>query len=53
MPVLMVPVIRHAETLDLWTCAAEVLRLASLAPNRPGIYSCASGGSCRHWGLNE
>jgi len=25
---LMVPVVRHAETLDLWGCAAEVLRLA-------------------------
>jgi len=28
---LMVPVIRHAETLDLWACAAEVLRLADAA----------------------
>jgi len=28
---LMVPVIRHAETLDLWACAAEVLRLAEAA----------------------
>jgi 2-oxoisovalerate dehydrogenase E2 component (dihydrolipoyl transacylase) len=25
---LMVPVIRHAETLDLWACAAEITRLA-------------------------
>ncbi len=25
---LMVPVLRHAETLDLWACAAEVLRLS-------------------------
>ncbi|MDO8287531.1 MAG: dihydrolipoamide acetyltransferase family protein [Rhodoferax sp.] len=28
---LMVPVIRHAETLDLWACAAEVLRLSESA----------------------
>jgi 2-oxoisovalerate dehydrogenase E2 component (dihydrolipoyl transacylase) len=28
---LMVPVIRHAETLDLWACAAEVSRLAESA----------------------
>src|SRR5690606_33422339 len=25
---LMVPVLRHAETLDLWACAAEITRLA-------------------------
>jgi len=28
---LMVPVIRHAETLDLWACAAEITRLADAA----------------------
>jgi 2-oxoisovalerate dehydrogenase E2 component (dihydrolipoyl transacylase) len=28
---LMVPVIQHAETLDLWACAAEVTRLAAAA----------------------
>ena len=28
---LMVPVIRHAETLDLWACAAEIGRLAETA----------------------
>jgi 2-oxoisovalerate dehydrogenase E2 component (dihydrolipoyl transacylase) len=28
---LMVPVIRHAQTLDVWACAAEVLRLAEAA----------------------
>jgi 2-oxoisovalerate dehydrogenase E2 component (dihydrolipoyl transacylase) len=28
---LMVPVLQHAETLDLWACAAEVSRLASSA----------------------
>ncbi|MGB4362025.1 MAG: dihydrolipoamide acetyltransferase family protein [Rhodoferax sp.] len=28
---LMVPVIRHAETLDFWACAAEILRLAEAA----------------------
>lgn len=28
---LMVPVLRHAETRDLWACAAEVLRLAEAA----------------------
>ncbi len=28
---LMVPVVRHVETLDLWACAAEVVRLAEAA----------------------
>ena len=28
---LMVPVIRHAETLDLWACAADITRLAEAA----------------------
>jgi 2-oxoisovalerate dehydrogenase E2 component (dihydrolipoyl transacylase) len=28
---LMVPVVRHAESLDLWSCAAEVGRLAEAA----------------------
>jgi 2-oxoisovalerate dehydrogenase E2 component (dihydrolipoyl transacylase) len=28
---LMVPVVRHCETLSLWDCAAEVLRLAEAA----------------------
>lgn len=28
---LMVPVVRHAETLDMWSCAAEVARLAEAA----------------------
>jgi 2-oxoisovalerate dehydrogenase E2 component (dihydrolipoyl transacylase) len=28
---LMVPVLRHAEARDLWSCAAEVLRLAEAA----------------------
>jgi len=28
---LMVPVIRHAEALDLWACAAEITRLADAA----------------------
>lgn len=28
---LMVPVVRHCESLDLWECAAEVLRLAEAA----------------------
>ena len=28
---LMVPVIRHAETLDMWACAVEVVRLAEAA----------------------
>jgi 2-oxoisovalerate dehydrogenase E2 component (dihydrolipoyl transacylase) len=28
---LMVPVLRHAETHDLWACAAEVLRLSEAA----------------------
>lgn len=28
---LMVPVLRHAETLDLWACAAEISRLAEAA----------------------
>jgi 2-oxoisovalerate dehydrogenase E2 component (dihydrolipoyl transacylase) len=30
---LMVPVVRHAEALDLWSCAAEVSRLAEAARN--------------------
>ena len=30
---LMVPVIRHAEALDLWACAAEITRLAEVARN--------------------
>ncbi|MGY8667780.1 dihydrolipoamide acetyltransferase family protein [Bradyrhizobium sp. UFLA05-109] len=30
---LVVPVVRHAEALDLWTCAAEVARLAEAARN--------------------
>ena len=30
---LMVPVVRHAEALDLWGCAAEVNRLAEAAKN--------------------
>ena len=30
---LMVPVVRHAEALDLWGCAAEVGRLAETARN--------------------
>jgi 2-oxoisovalerate dehydrogenase E2 component (dihydrolipoyl transacylase) len=28
---LLVPVVRHVETLDLWDCAAEVARLAEAA----------------------
>ncbi|MEO8753171.1 MAG: dihydrolipoamide acetyltransferase family protein [Casimicrobiaceae bacterium] len=28
---LMVPVVRHAEARDLWSCAAEVIRLAAAA----------------------
>jgi 2-oxoisovalerate dehydrogenase E2 component (dihydrolipoyl transacylase) len=28
---LMVPVLRHVETLDLWACAAEITRLAEAA----------------------
>jgi len=28
---LMVPVMRHAETLDLWACAAELMRLSEAA----------------------
>lgn len=28
---LMVPVLRHAETLDLWACASEIVRLTDLA----------------------
>ncbi|SHI10482.1 dihydrolipoamide acetyltransferase family protein [Pollutimonas bauzanensis] len=28
---LMVPVLRHAETLDLWSCASEITRLADAA----------------------
>jgi len=28
---LMVPVIRHAETLDIWSCASELIRLSTAA----------------------
>ena len=28
---LLVPVVRHAESLDMWDCAAEVVRLAEAA----------------------
>ncbi|MGB6009562.1 dihydrolipoamide acetyltransferase family protein [Castellaniella sp.] len=28
---LMVPVVHHAETLDLWSCASEIVRLAEAA----------------------
>jgi len=30
-PGLMVPVVRHAQALDLWQCAAEIARLAAAA----------------------
>jgi 2-oxoisovalerate dehydrogenase E2 component (dihydrolipoyl transacylase) len=30
---LMVPVVRHVESLDIWSCAAEVTRLAEAARN--------------------
>jgi 2-oxoisovalerate dehydrogenase E2 component (dihydrolipoyl transacylase) len=30
-PGLMVPVVQHAETMDLWTCATEVARVAEAA----------------------
>jgi 2-oxoisovalerate dehydrogenase E2 component (dihydrolipoyl transacylase) len=30
---LMVPVVRHAEALDVWSCAAEITRLAEAARN--------------------
>jgi 2-oxoisovalerate dehydrogenase E2 component (dihydrolipoyl transacylase) len=30
---LMVPVLRHAETLDLWACAKEISRIAEAARN--------------------
>ena len=30
---LVVPVVRHAEALDLWSCAAELRRLAEVARN--------------------
>ena len=33
---LMVPVLRHAEALDLWATAAEVARLAAARAQRQG-----------------
>jgi 2-oxoisovalerate dehydrogenase E2 component (dihydrolipoyl transacylase) len=34
---LLVPVVRHVESLDLWHCAAEVARLAT---EKPGTCAC-------------
>ena len=40
---LMVPVLRHAETLDLWASAAEVLRLAQAARSVKATREALSG----------
>jgi len=40
---LMVPVIRHAEALDLWQCAAEIGRLADAARSGKGTRDELSG----------
>jgi len=40
---LMVPVIRHAETFDLWACAAEVTRLAEAARSGKAVREELSG----------
>ncbi len=42
---LMVPVLRHAETLDLWACAAEVVRLAEAARSGKATRDELSGSS--------
>ncbi len=42
-PGLMVPVLRHAETLDLWACAAEIGKLADAARSGKGTREQLSG----------
>jgi 2-oxoisovalerate dehydrogenase E2 component (dihydrolipoyl transacylase) len=40
---LMVPVVRHAETLDLWSCAAEAARVAEAARTGTAAREILSG----------
>ncbi|PLC53486.1 branched-chain alpha-keto acid dehydrogenase subunit E2 [Pollutimonas nitritireducens] len=40
---LMVPVLRHAETHDLWSCAVEIKRLADAARNGNAVRDELSG----------
>ena len=40
---LMVPVLRHAETLDLWACAQEIARLAEAARSGKAVRDELSG----------
>jgi 2-oxoisovalerate dehydrogenase E2 component (dihydrolipoyl transacylase) len=40
---LMVPVVRHAETLDLWSCAAEAARVAEAARTGTAARGVLSG----------
>ncbi|MCU1359022.1 MAG: Dihydrolipoamide acyltransferase component of branched-chain alpha-keto acid dehydrogenase complex [Ilumatobacteraceae bacterium] len=40
---LMVPVLRHAETLDLWACSAEIAKLADAARSGKGTREQLSG----------
>jgi 2-oxoisovalerate dehydrogenase E2 component (dihydrolipoyl transacylase) len=42
-PGLMVPVLRHAETLDLWATAAEIGKLADAARSGKGTREQLSG----------
>lgn len=42
-PGLMVPVLRHAETHDLWSCAAEIAKLAEAARSGKGTREQLSG----------
>jgi 2-oxoisovalerate dehydrogenase E2 component (dihydrolipoyl transacylase) len=42
-PGLMVPVLRHAETLDLWACSAEIGKLAEAARSGKGTREQLSG----------
>ena len=42
-PGLLVPVLRHAETLDLWACAAEIAKLADAARSGKGTREQLSG----------
>ncbi len=42
-PGLMVPVLRHAETLDLWACSVEIGKLAEAARSGKGTREQLSG----------
>jgi 2-oxoisovalerate dehydrogenase E2 component (dihydrolipoyl transacylase) len=50
---LMVPVLRHAEDHDLWTCAGEILRLADAARNGSAKREELSGSTITITSLGE